>query len=83
MCRKVHVLLRPHGSLGAVGCPSLAQNGFDMDFDGGFRDIELKAMTLLGAPSSKHLRISISRAESLQAFRSDRLATAVLLSWKG
>ena len=40
----------------------------------------LRAMTLLDSPLVKHFRISLSRAESLQAARSDSFDPATLVS---
>ena len=38
----------PHGSLGAIGCADLAQDGFNVDLDGGLRDIQLTGNNLVG-----------------------------------
>jgi hypothetical protein len=33
VCRSIHVLLRPHGRLRAIGSLQLSQDTLDMDFD--------------------------------------------------
>ena len=38
----------PHGGLGAIGSANLAQDGFDMNFDGRFSHIELTSNDLVG-----------------------------------
>ena len=46
--RRRQALRGPHGGLGAIGRADLAQDGFDVDLDGGFGDHELAGNELVG-----------------------------------
>ena len=75
----LHVLRRPHRSLGAIGCASLPQDGFDMGLDGGFRNVQFAGDDLVGL--SLHQAFQDFRSPVPRACRPSVQTASTLLLW--